>query len=210
MLRLSRRDFRNAGISPVMTQSGRHGASPAPRTLARDRIGASRQGVQVNRAEPSSSRQIDDQELPSPLGQHQREDHSVGPGWPANTRAAGEGATPRDTLPAMTATRAAKPTMSITPITTTRILSARMRLVIVVRQKIPPQNPHPPSPEPVLGPRFARTRGGLVLPLPRCGRGASSQMRNSPSPAVRKREPSGARRVRAPLDQALASYAGLQ
>src|SRR5580704_13699026 len=32
--------------------------------------------------------------------------------------------------------------------------------------------PHPPSPEPVLGPRSARTRGGSVPPLPRCGRGA--------------------------------------
>src|SRR5215469_13914347 len=33
------------------------------------------------------------------------------------------------------------------------------------------RDPHPPSPEPVLGPRSARTRGGWVPPLPQCGRG---------------------------------------
>jgi len=103
----------------------------------------SRQGMQFDRAQPSAARQIDHQELSSSLGQRQREDHSVGPGRhrldPRAARNVDCPAPPRDILPAMIATSAAKPTMSITPITTTAILSARMRLVNAIRQKIPSQ-----------------------------------------------------------------------
>ncbi len=40
--------------------------------------------------------------------------------------------------------------------------------------------PDPPTPEPVLGPRFARTRGAWIPPSPACGRGATRTSRKTP------------------------------
>jgi hypothetical protein len=43
--------------------------------------------------------------------------------------------------------------------------------VVEIKRMLPSISPHPPSLEPVLGPRSARTRGGWVPPLPWYGSG---------------------------------------
>jgi hypothetical protein len=48
--------------------------------------------------------------------------------------------------------------------------------MVNTKQTMPPANPHPPSPEPVLGPRFARTRGGGSPPLPLCAGGVGASV----------------------------------
>jgi hypothetical protein len=79
-------------------------------------------------------------------------------------------------------------------------------LVVEIKRMLPTINPHPPSREPVLGPRSARTRGGWVPPLPWYGRGARALASASPSPALRERVPSAARRVTACRLQVLGSH----
>src|SRR5262252_3722776 len=80
MPRLSSRDSSYTEISRLSTRSRRYGTSPEDWTYTGSRIGASRRGMQFDRAEPSAARQIYHQELSSALGQHQRKDQPVGCG----------------------------------------------------------------------------------------------------------------------------------